>query len=567
MSTRRLTAALLAVALAGLTSSASVTADTYPRQTGVDAQHYVFRLALSDTSPEITGDASITVRLTADNVKALVLDLTSAHDGKAMTVTSAARDGQTVAFTHAHDQLSLPFAPASTTGQLVTFEVKYHGIPASPAGTVVPPNGRENPGLRIIMNKYGEWAAFSENWPNRARQWLPMIDHPYDKATSEFIVTAPSKYQVVANGLLQEEIDLGDSRRLTHWKQSVPIASWLNALGVEQFAVHHAGMVKGVELQTWVAHQDDQAGRVYFEGPAREALEFYSDHIGPYAYEKLASVAAAGLSGGTEHASAIFYGETGIRPDATGVVRPATGLVYHEVAHQWFGDSVTEKDWDDVWLSEGFATYFTLLCTEHYVGRDAFVAGLQSSRQRIFTLEHQNPGMAVTHDNLADMNKVLNQIVYQKGGWTLHMLRQQVGTDTFWAAIREYYKRYRDASASSADLERVFEEVSGQRLDWFFDEWLHRPGSPTISGSWRYDAAAKQIEVTLDQSQAQTNKVYRLPLDIGITTDGTPAMRVEAVELTQAHQTFRIASDKAPTTVTLDPQTKLLFEPGTFGKG
>ena len=564
MSTRRLTVVLLALGLAGLTTSAPLTADTYPRQTGVDAQHYVFRLTLGDTSPEITGDASITVRLTADNVKALVLDLTSAHDGKAMTVTSAARDGQSVTFMHAHDQLSLPFASSSKPGELVTFEVKYHGIPAAPAGTMAPPNGRENPGLRIIANKYGEWAAFSENWPNRARQWLPMIDHPYDKATSEFIVTAPSKYQVVANGLLQEEIDLGDGRRLTHWKQSVPIASWLNAIGVEQFAVHHAGMVKGVELQTWVAHQDDQAGRLYFEGPAREALEFYSDHIGPYAYEKLASVAAAGLSGGTEHASAIFYGETGIRPDASGVIRPANGLVYHEVAHQWFGDSVTEKDWDDVWLSEGFATYFTLLCTEHYAGRDAFVAGLQSSRQRIFTLEHQNPGMAVTHDNLSDMNKVLNQIVYQKGGWTLHMLRQQVGTDAFWAAIREYYKRYRDASASSVDLERVFEEVSGQRLDWFFDEWLHRPGSPMISGSWHYDAAAKEIEVALDQSQAQTNKVYRLPIDIGITVDGTAAMRVKSVEFTQAHQSWRFAADKPPATVTLDPQTKLLFEPGPF---
>jgi len=553
--------------VAGLASTTPIRADTYPRQPGVDAQHYVFRLAVSDASPEIEGDATVILRLTRDDVRDVVLDLTSAHDGRAMSVTSVSRDGARVTFVHEHNQLTLPIGAPASAGQLVSFTIQYHGIPAAPAGSQ-PATSRENPGLRIVPNKYGEWSAFSENWPNRARQWLPMIDHPYDKATSEFLITAPAKYQVVANGLLQETIDLGDGRRLTHWKQSVPIASWLNAVGIEQFAVHHAGMVKGVELTTWVPHQDDQAGRTYFEGPAREALEFYSDYVGPYAYEKLANVAAAGLNGGTEHASSIFYGETGIRSDpATGVVRPATGLVYHEVAHQWFGDSVTEKDWDDVWLSEGFATYFTLLCTEHYAGRDAFVAGLQSSRQRIFTLEHQNPGMAVTHDNLADMNKVLNQIVYQKGGWTLHMLRQQVGTDTFWAAIREYYKRYRDASASSADLERVFEEVSGQRLDWFFDEWLHRPGSPTISGSWRYDAAAKQIEVTLDQSQAQTNKVYRLPLDIGITTDGTPAMRVEAVELTQAHQTFRIASDKAPTTVTLDPQTKLLFEPGTFGKG
>jgi aminopeptidase N len=545
-------------------AAATLAADTYPRQPGVDAQHYVFRLTFSDASPEITGEATVLLRLVADNVREAVLDLTSAHDGKAMTVTSVTREGASVAFTHANNRLTLPIVPPASAGQLVSFTIKYHGIPAAPAGEPSPGNGREpSPGLRIIPNKYGEWSAFSENWPNRARQWLPMIDHPYDKATSEFVITAPSKYQVVANGLLQETVDLGDGKRLTHWKQSVPIASWLNAVGVEQFAVHHAGTIKGIELTTWVPHQDDLAGRTYFEVPAREAIEFYSDFIGPYAYEKLANVAAAGLSGGTEHASAIFYGETGIRPDAAGVVQPARSLVYHEVAHQWFGDSITEKDWDDVWLSEGFATYFTLLCTEHYAGRDAFVAGLVSSRQRILTLEHQNPGMAVTHDNLADMSKVLNQIVYQKGGWTLHMLRQQVGTATFWSAIREYYARYRDKSASSADLQHVFEEVSGQSLGWFFDQWIHRAGSPAISGSWKYDASAKQIEVTLDQTQP--GGPYRLSLDVAIGVDGAP-QRIETVPFTQAHQTWRLAADKPPSTVSLDPLTKLLFEAGPFSR-
>ena len=202
---------------------------------------------------------------------------------------------------------------------------------------------------------------------------------------------------------------------------------------------HHAGIVKGVPLETWVYHQDRETSRFPpSRQPARRVLEFYVEHVGPYPYEKLAGVQAAGLSGGIEHASAIFYGERNVSGDGV------TDLVAHEIAHQWFGDSVTESDWDDVWLSEGFATYFTLLFTEHDSGRDAFVAGLKRSREIVFATEKRNPGLAVIHDNLSDMRHVLNRLVYQKGGWTLHMLRGQVGTDTFWAGIRDYYRRYRD---------------------------------------------------------------------------------------------------------------------------
>ena len=525
---------------------ASAVADTYPRQPGVDAWHYVFRLELSDASPDITGEATIDVRFTKDGVDEVSLDLASAANGKGMTVTDVTNAGQKVPFSHQHNVLTLPLPARSRSGGHVLFTITYHGVPAN--------------GLRILSNKYGEWSAFSENWPNRAREWLPMIDHPYDKATSEFIVTAPAKYQVVANGLLQEETDLGDGRRRTHWKQSVPIASWLNAVGVEQFAVFHVGMVKGVELQTWVAHQDADAGRIYFEAPARQAIDFYSEHVGPYAYEKLANVAAAGLNGGTEHASAIFYGERGIR------AAPATSLVAHEIAHQWFGDSVTEWDWDDVWLSEGFATYFTLLFTEHYSGRDGFVAGLEASRARAIATEKSLPGISVIHDNLSDMSKVLNQLVYQKGGWVLHMLRGVIGTENFWAGIREYYRRYRDGNASTADLRRVMEEASRQDLSWFFDEWLTRPTSPSFDGGWRFDEAKKQIEIEI--TQTQPGEPYRMPVEIGIATSGQPqpSTRVERLEIKDKRSVFTIAADKSPAAVTFDPNTWLLMDQVTFVK-
>ena len=305
-------------------------------------------MTFSDDSDEIQGEATATVRLLRPDVREFWLDLASLASGKGMTVTEVTSASAPLHFTHIADRLTvtLPALP----GDMRTIDIRYHGIPAG--------------GLRIGTNKYNDRTFFSENWPNLAHQWLPIIDHPYDKATSEFIITAPSKYLVVANGLLLEETDLGDGRRLTHWKESVPIASWLNAIAAAPFASRHFAYAAGVPLETWVYHQDRDNGIATFETATREAVEFYNDHIGPYPYEKLADVEAAGLHGGTEHASAIFYGEASVTN------QPATNLVLHEVAHQWFGDSVTEKDWDDVWLSEGFATYFALLV------RGAYQAGM-----------------------------------------------------------------------------------------------------------------------------------------------------------------------------------------------
>ena len=138
---------------------------------------------------------------------------------------------------------------------------------------------------------HGDRTFFGENWPNLVRHWLPMIDHPYDKATGEFVVTAPSQYQVVANGLLIEELDLPNGMRRTHWKQSVPIASWLYTIGVARFSSHIAGAIDGVPIQTWVFPQDREPGSQLFEDTSRRAMTFFISSIGPYSYEKLANVA------------------------------------------------------------------------------------------------------------------------------------------------------------------------------------------------------------------------------------------------------------------------------------
>ena len=518
------------LALAGLCVWAPLLlADNYPRQPGIDVQHYVFRVTLSDDTDEITGETTVVVRFVHDGVAEVALDLASPSAGKGMTVTEVTSAGAPVHYVHGSDRLAIALAPAPKAGELRSFTVQYHGTPAA--------------GLKAVKNKFGERTIFSNNWPDLAHQWLPTLDHPYDKATSEFVITAPSRYQVVANGSLQEEIDLGDGRRVTHWKQSVPIATWLNNIGVAQFASRHFGAAGGVPLQTWLFHQDRDPGIATFEEPTRQAIEFYQDHIGPYPYEKLADVEAAGMGGGMENASAIFYGERAVNG------RPAFALVAHEVAHQWFGDSVTEKDWDDVWLSEGFATYFQLLATEHYQGRDAFVAGLQRNRTIVFNVEKRLPGVAVVQDK--PWQGIPNNIVYQKGGWTLHMLRGQIGTEKFWAGIREYYRRYRDANASTADFRKVMEEVSGTDLGWFFQQWTGRAGSPSLEGGWKYDAAAHKIEI--DLAQTQPGDAYRLPLEISI------GGKMEKIEMTRKQQGFEIAAEREPASVELDPETWILM--------
>jgi len=214
-----------------------------------------------------------------------------------------------------------------------------------------------------------------------------------------------------------------------------------------------------------------------------------------------------------------------------------------------------------VWLSEGFATYFTHLFTEHTKGRDAFVKDLQDDIARILEEQKKFPGTPIVHRNLSNMQNVLNQLIYRKGGWTLHMLRGIVGTETFWSGIREYYRRYRDRNASTADFRQVMEEASNRPLAWFFDQWLNRPGIPTLSGYWRFDAGAREIEVEI--SQTQNEEVYRLPLEIGIgTSDG--GQRIERVDLASRTGRFRLKSDVPPASVTLDPNTWVLIQRGSF---
>jgi aminopeptidase N len=198
------------------------------------------------------------------------------------------------------------------------------------------------------------------------------------------------------------------------------------------------------------------------------------------------------------------------------------------------------------------------LYKEQFSGRDAFVRELKDDVNAVITEQQKHPDQPVIHHNISDMRRVLNAFVYLKAGWVLHMLRGVVGTEKFWLGIREYYRRYRDLNASTDDFRQVMEQTSGRDLTWFFDQWLKRPGMPRLVGTWRYNPAAKALEVDIRQTQPGTP--YRLSVEIGITPRGGGQPIVQAVELTSAQGHFKVPVDVEPQAIVLDPNSWLLVE-------
>lgn len=517
--------------------------DPYPKNPNIDIINYTFDLELSDTTDMIRAKASLTFLTNKEGIDKLRLDLVDKKallEGKGMVVRSVESNGKSLPYSHESNVLWVQL-PSSGVDQEQTITIVYEGIP--------------NDGLKIAPNKYGDRTFFSDNWPDKAKNWLPVVDHPYDKATCAFKVTAPAHYQVVSNGLKIEESDLGNHMRMTHWKQSVPIACWLYVLGVAEFAVQYVDTFDNKSIQTWVYKQDREAGFYDFAVPTKDVLQFYSDYVGPFAYEKLANIQSNSVGGGMEAASAILYGDNAVVGDRNEGWR---NVVIHEIAHQWFGNAVTEYDWDDVWLSEGLTTYFTLRYIKHAYGYDAFVDGLEDARKEVIKLSDNKEDYTIVHDNLQDMAQVTSGLTYQKGAWITHMICNFIGEEAFHQGIRAYYKQYFNGNATTTDLRLALEKASGKDLKPFFEQWLYQGGYPKLKGTWHYDTKNKNIVVELKQVQDEKYN-FKMPLEIGIT-DANDIQHIQTITLDQRTIKISFPSAEVPKILTLDPETKLLAE-------
>ena len=516
----------------------------HPYRPGIDVVDYAITLDLPDGGAAIQGRAVLAVRRSAA-VDTLVLDLV------ALGVDSVLVDDRAVAFARTDSLLRGPIG--TVVGDSFSVTVRYSGEPKD--------------GLIIRTDSAGRWTAFGDNWPNRARNWIPSVDHPSDKATVTWTVRAPSERRVVANGDLVEETPLaarsgGLPRTLTRWREDRPIAPYLMVIAAAPLVYYDLGRDGcGVGEFSSCVRQSVYVfpeSRDFLPGPfahSPEIVRLFSELVAPFPYEKLAHLQSSTRYGGMENAGAIFYADGPFRKKT---MQP--GVIAHETAHQWFGDAVTEREWSHVWLSEGFATYFQELWVERFRGDSTFRADMRRIRDQIVKAPEvaSRPVIDTLQTNLMQL---LNTNSYQKGGWTLHMLRGLVGDSAFFRGVRSYYLANRHSTALTDDLRRAVEGTSGRSLGWFFDQWLRRPGYAEVTTSWRYDTAQRRVVATI--AQGTRFGAYRFPLTVTVV-DASGRERRATIDVPatgSATLVVPLELETSPRGVAFDPDVRVL---GTF---
>jgi aminopeptidase N len=518
------------------------------QQKHIDVLDYDLTLTLPDVGKTIDGVAVLTVKRLArgGSNDTLALDLLD------LTVKSVRVNARDVSFSHANGVIRIPLGATADTAKVT---VTYTGAVTD--------------GLIVTTDSAGRWLGFGDNWPNRGRHWIPSVDHPSDKATVTWTVIAPDDRKVIANGVRIEEAAVEQKEdpdghagapirmRRTRWREANPIPVYLMVIAAAPLVEYPlgntaCGLGENRACVPQMVYTLPEQRRI-LPGDFREAdsvLTYFARTFGPYPYAKLAHLQSSTRFGGMENASAIFYSDRAFRTNGVGY-----GLLAHETAHQWFGDAVTEREWSHAWLSEGFATYLAALYTHKSRGDSAFRA--EMNRTRATVLGAAVVGNRPVIDTIeTSLMALLNANSYQKGGWVLHMLREEIGDSAFFQGVRTYQARHRHGTAMTDDLRVAVEAYARRDLKPFFDQWLTRPGYPEIETVSKFEAG--KLTLTVTQSGKYGN--FAFPLTVEYTgTDGAPRRaRLQVGAQRVSELTVATGLRAAPVRLRVDPDVALL---------
>lgn len=507
-------------------------------QTRIDVLHYQFYLELNDRNNDIAGKTDMEF-ISREKSSQFSFELAGNSGNQGMIIDSIRMlrpVSEIFTIGRRQDKVTVTLPAMLAAGDTCRASIWYHGVPSD--------------GLIISKNKFGNRTFFADNWPDRAHNWIPCNDRPDDKASFEFIVTAPDHYQVISNGVMTEESSLPGNKKLTHWNEDIPLSTKVMVIGVADFAVNYSGYVNDcIPVSSWVFPENRQAG-FYDYALAKDILAFYISYIGPYPYKKLANVQSKTIFGGMENAGAIFYHENSVVGH-----REEEMLFAHEIVHQWFGDMASETNYSHLWLSEGFATYLSHIYTESRYGLTRMLEGLKNDRAEVTGYLKYNPRPVV--DSVTPRRQLINTNNYARAGWVLHMLRRKLGDSVFHAAVRNYYEAYKGRNASTEDLRAVFENTSHQPLDSFFRQWLYTPVIPKLSISWKYNGRENNVVITV--SQLQPSAPFHFPLDVWVQgAGGMPETATLAIS--RSTESFTVPVKSRPIKLIADPLVSLLYE-------
>jgi len=537
----------LVTALPGQTIDYSKKTLQSERSRSFDALHYLIKLRLDLDRKSFEGAATVTLSSFRDGLEACVLD------AEEFAVTSVVDEyGTPLEFEQSDKELRVVLSRPAKFGEVVTFTCEY--------------NGREpGKGLKFVdETPETPRLVWSDSWPDNVHHWFPCFDYPNDKATSEIVATVKAGLKVASNGRLVGVFEDPAAGTVTyHWSQELPHSTYLIFLAAAPYIVVRDAY-KNLPVNYWVYPGDEAKARpTYGKTPAM--IEFFNEIFGyDYPWQKYDQISVP-LGGGAESTSATAMTQRIMVAEEDEPDFSAIGIVSHELAHQWWGDLITLRSWGHAWMNESFGTYSDYLYFRHDRGDDEGAVNLQNKLAaylREAKTRYIRPIVSDRYDKPEDM---FDSHSYPKGALVLHMLRAILGDEIFFKTLSHFLHRYAFDAVDTADFIRSVKTVTGQNLDWFFDQWLFKPGHPVFDIRSEWDAVRKvfRLKVTQVQDFAKGVPVFRAPVTLKVVAAG--ASETHRVWIREREETFEFPAETKPLLVRFDADNELIKET-TFPK-
>ena len=517
------------------------------REKTFDVQHYVIRVSFDRATRTVFGDTTVSLKAQKNDFNAFALDAAGLNFESIRLENS---DRQ-LAYRAENEKVFITLDRPYKSDETVSVRFKYSAKPKK--------------GVYFVnaQVEQGEITRPAQIWtqgePEEARHWFPSYDFPDDKATSEQIITVEKSETAIGNGELVNQSENADGTRIFHYKMPVPHPTYLTSMVIGNY-VKIIDNYKSVPLGYYVYPGLEPIVPIAY-GRTKEMFRVFEELTKvDFPFNKYDQTIVASFQfGGMENITATTMADTEIlfaRYDRNLV----DDLVSHEIAHSWFGNLVTCKNWSELWLNEGFATFMEAAFREKFYGREDYIRKIREDAEEFFAAETVSRKRPPLFNSAAEPKTLFDEpaFIYEKGGVVLHILRETVGDEAFWKAVNVYLNRHKFENVETADLQKAMEEASGKDLSWFFKQWIFARGYPQIDVQQNYNQASKKLVLTVTQMQKiepGAPAAFILPLEIQIKTG--KGERHEKLEINQRRQTFSIPLESAPQRIIFDEEGKI----------